>query len=333
MAITFKEAGEDCQKEWDDLVLSSSHGTIFHTWKWLEIVKKHTGTRFLPLMAYKGNELVALYPVFIQKKGIFTLAFSPPPQTYLLYLGPVIRGYDALKQDKKESLLSDIQEALNTVLISEMGCNYIRIQPAPGIYDSRYLLWAGFSVDPMYTYRIPLSNGIENIWSGFDRKLRVDINRAEREKVEVKEGDLEDLMAIAENLARRFQEQGMKPNDYRNYLRELYSAFSPEHFKVFVARHNGERVGGMVALCFNRIMYLWIGIPKFEVPGISPNDLVQWEGIKWACKNGYAYYELMDGNNSRLRKYKAKYNPDLCLWYSAEKYSSSVIKLVRTMKR
>jgi len=108
MAITFKEAGDDQQKEWDDIVASSSHGTIFHTWKWLRIVEKHTKMRFLPLMAYKGNELVALYPFFIQKRGIFSLAFSPPPQTYLLYLGPVIRGYDALKQDKKESLLLDI---------------------------------------------------------------------------------------------------------------------------------------------------------------------------------------------------------------------------------
>lgn len=333
MAITFKEAGEDQQKEWDDIVASSSHGTIFHTWKWLRIVEKHTKMRFLPLMAYKGNELVALYPFFIQKRGIFSLAFSPPPQTYLLYLGPVIRGYDALKQDKKESLLLDIQESVDTLLISDMGCSFIRVNPSPGLYDSRYLVWTDFYVEPMYTYRIPLSNGAETIWSGFDRKLRVDINKAEREKVTVKEGDLDDLLAIAENLARRFQEQGMKPNDYRAYLTDLYSAFSPEHLKIFTASHNGQRVGGMVALCYNKVMYLWIGIPKFDVPGLSPNDLVQWEGIKWACRNGYSYYELMDGNNPRLRKYKAKYNPDLCLWYTAEKYSSSLIKLVRSLRR
>jgi len=334
MAITFQEAGDNLQKEWDDTVASSSHGTIFHTWKWLKIVQKQTGTRFLPLMAYKGNELVALYPVFIQKRGFFTLAFSPPSKTYLVYLGPVIKGYDALKQDKKESLLVDLQEALDTLLFSELGCNYVRIRSPPGIYDSRYLSWAGYSVGAQYTYRIPLSKGIENIWAGFDKKLRVDINKAEKAKIEVREGELADLHAISENLSRRFQEQGLKKYEYKEYLTDLYHAFYPENLKIFMAYFDGERIGGMVTPCFNKTMYGWIGIPKSDFSGPSPNDLVQWEGIKWACANGFSVYDIMSaGDNPRLRYFKAKYNPDLCVWYTAQKYSPSFMKVIDIMSQ
>ena len=169
--------------------------------------------------------------------------FPPPPLSYLLYLGPVIRDFDTMKQDKKESLLSDLQEAINSFLFSDLGCKYIRIRSSPGIYDSRFFTWTGFTVEPQYTYRINLSGGKEAVWSNFDRKLRVDINRAIREKVEVREGDYEDLLAISDLISQRFRDQGFKTHDYRNYLIDLYNEFHPENFKIFVANYHGERVG------------------------------------------------------------------------------------------
>ncbi len=75
-------------------------------------------------------------------------------------------------------------------------------------------------------------------------------------------------------------------------------------------------------------MYLWVGIPKSDLAGISPNALIQWEAIKWAYMNGLEYYEEMDaGDDPRLRYFKSKYNPDLVIWYSAQKYSSNLYKL------
>jgi len=332
MSITIQTADEQHRKEWDEVVMSSSHGTIFHTWAWLKIVQKHTSSRFLPLMAYKGTQLVAIYPFFIQKRGIFNLAFSPPSQSYLLYLGPVIREFDAMKQDKKESLLFDIQEAVNTVL-SELDCKYIRIRSSPGMYDSRFFTWTGFSVEPQYTYRLNLSGGIDAVWNNFDRKLRVDINKAARKNVEVRQGDYEDLLALSELLSRRFREQGFKTNDYRNYLTDLYNEFYPENFKIFIAYYNGERAGGMISLCFKEGMYLWIGVPKSKIPGISPNDSVQWEAIKWASENGYTFYEEMDGGDRRLRGFKAKYNPELSIWYTAVRYQSSYYRWIEKISR
>jgi len=284
-------------------------------------------------MAYKGTQLVGIYPIFIQKRGIFNLAFSPPSQSYLLYLGPVIRGFDTLKQDKKESLLVDIQEAVNNFLFSELDCKYIRIRSSPGIIDSRFFTWTGFTVDPQYTYRINLSGGTETVWNNFDRKLRVDINKAIREKVEIKLGDFDDLLALSELLSQRFRDQGFKAHDYRDYLIDLYNEFHPEHFKIFVAHFNGERVGGMISLCFKRIMYLWIGVPKSRITGISPNDLVQWEAIQWACNNGFEFYEEMDGGDRRLRGFKAKYNPELAIWYTAVNYSSSSYRWIERISK
>ena len=75
-------------------------------------------------------------------------------------------------------------------------------------------------------------------------------------------------------------------------------------------------------------MYFWVGLPKTDIVGISPNDMIQWEAIRWAQSNGYEYFELMDaGDDPRLRHFKSKYNPDLVIWYSATKYSSFIFKI------
>jgi hypothetical protein len=74
-------------------------------------------------------------------------------------------------------------------------------------------------------------------------------------------------------------------------------------------------------------MYLWVGIPKSDVAGISPNALVQWEAIKWSHEHGFVFYEEMEaGDDPRLVYFKAKYNPDLVIWYSATRYSSYLYK-------
>ena len=325
MALTLTTLDSSTEKVWDDLVISSSSGTLFHTVEWLRIVQKQTNAEFLPMMFYKGTQLVAIYPVFIQKQGPIKVALSPPSRSYMLYLGPVIAGYESMKQDKKESTYIQVQQEMDNYIFSIKGCRFARIRSSPGLYDSRPLRWAGYTVEPLYTYRIDLTQGIEHAWEQFDRKLRVEINKTVREGVTIRPGDRDDLEFIHDSLYARYIAQGISPVDYKKFLQDLSQKFFPEHLKIFVAEYNGKKIGGTINLIFNKGMYLWVGIPKTDLVGISPNDLIQWEAIQWAQKNGLEYYEEMDaGDDPRLRHFKSKYNPELVIWYSATKYSSFI---------
>lgn len=320
-------------KEWDVLVEQSPHGTLFHTWDWLKIVEKHIDSKFYPIMLYKGTNLVGIYPIFLRKKAFVRFAFSPPPKAYLLYLGPVIKEYENMKQDKKESTMIQIQKEVDRFLFSELKCNYVRIRSSPGLFDSRPLRWAGYEIMPHYTYRIDLIKGVKNVWEQFDRKLRVDINRAKREGITVEEGNNKDIDFIHYSLSRRYIEQDLTPSDHRKFLLDLYNKFFPTNMRIFIAKYEGESVGGTIFLCYKDIMYLWVGVPKSELKGISPNDMVQWEAINWACENGCRYYEEMDaGDDIRLRHFKSKYNPELAIWYTGKKYSSYIYKVLENIK-
>jgi lipid II:glycine glycyltransferase (peptidoglycan interpeptide bridge formation enzyme) len=332
MAFTIKNLDNANEKAWDDIVRSSSHGTIFHTVAWLRLAQVQSETELHPLMFYKGTQLVAIYPVFIQKKGVIRIALSPPSRSYMLYLGPVLADYDSLKQDKKESIYIQIQQEMDKYLFETTGCKYARIRSSPGLYDSRPLKWAGYTVDPYYTYRIDLTGGIKRVWEQFDRKLRVEINKAVRDGVTVRTGNQEDLEFIHDSLFARYREQGLRPSDNKKYLRAIYSTFYPDNLMIFIAEYKGQRIGGTINLCFKNIMYLWVGIPKSDLAGISPNALVQWEAIRWAQNNGLEYYEEMEaGDDPRLIYFKAKFNPELVIWYSATKYSSFVYKAGETL--
>ena len=278
-------------------------------------------------MVFKGTQLIALYPVFIQKQGIITVALSPPSRSYMLYLGPVLMDYDSLKQDKKESIYNQVQEEVDKYIFETTGCKYARIRSSPGLYDSRPLKWAGYVIEPLYTYRIDLTLGIDQVWEQFDRKLRGEINKAVRDGVTVRYGNDEDLEFIHDSLFTRYRKQGFRPFDNKKYLHAIYRKFYPDNLKIFVAEYKGQTIGGTINLCYKNIMYLWVGIPKSDLVGISPNALVQWEAIQWAQKNGLEYYEEMEaGDDPRLIHFKAKYNPDLVIWYSAVKYSSWIYK-------
>ena len=332
MNLDIKTLDSSNEKIWDDIVLSSPCGTIFHTIDWLRVVENQIHAELHPLIFYKGNQPVAIYPLFIKKYGPIKVALSPASRAYMLYLGPVIDGYESLKQDKKETLFMQIQRESDKYIFETHGCKYARIRTSPGLFDSRPLRWSGYTIQPYYTYRINLTKGCDFIWEQFDRKLRVEINRAVREGVTVRSGDKDDLIFIHDLLSKRYEEQGVKSKNYKPFLLNLYDKFYPDCIKIFVAEQNGQRIGGTINLCFKNVMYLWVGIPKTDLVGISVNDVIQWEGIKWAVVNGLEYYEEMDaGDDPRLRAFKSKYNPDLVIWYSATKYSSFVYKAAESL--
>ena len=321
MSVRIEVAKNDAEL-WDSVINQSSQGTIFHTWRWLKCVKRQTRTKLYPLKAYDGDELLCILPLFVRKKGL-SVVYSPPSRALLLYMGLVFaKEYSNLR--KFESAFSEFVMNLNNFLESEFGSCFVRIRTSPSFQDVRPLKWAGYSVTPHYTLHINLQNGLEQIWKGFDKKVRNNIRKTEKENCKVEFGEWEELNALREILAERFIAQGMRPSEnyYRDYLLELFREFYPENMKIFAAKKDGEIVGGFVGLAFKDRLLLWIGIPRVELRGVYPNDLAIWEGIKWAKENGYKYFEIMDaGDDARLSRYKSQFNPKPEIWFSAVKLS------------
>ena len=226
-------------KEWNELVKQSPHGTIFHTWEWLKIVEKHTNSKLYPLIGYKGEEPIGIYPIFYKKIKFIKTVFSPMPHTGVTYLGSLILKYSNLRESKKLSYFSEFHKVVDTFIYSRLKCNFSLITTPPDFIDCRPFKWTGYKVDPIFNYRIDLAQGIGNIWTGFKPELRTHIKRAIKRGVKIEIGDVEDLNFIYKSLVERYKEQKRALNVKREYIIEVYKQFEPEYIKIFIAKYNG----------------------------------------------------------------------------------------------
>jgi hypothetical protein len=84
--LTFAQS--DARK-WNEIMLSSQSGTLFHTWEWLKIVERHTQSKLLPLVFFDADDNIPFgtIPLFSMKTLGLKMIFSPPPGVAIT-LGP-----------------------------------------------------------------------------------------------------------------------------------------------------------------------------------------------------------------------------------------------------
>jgi len=325
MTIEVRVANNDDLEKWDQLVNDSPHGTIFHTIKWLVIAEKHTKSKLYPLIGFKGNKIVGIFPIFYQKKFGQKLVFSPPPHTAIPYLGPILIDYDNLKQSKKESIFTEFQEKVDEFINTNIKPNYVLIKLVPWILDSRPFKWNGYKVEPIYTYFINLNDGLDNVWKQFKKQLRKNINNAKNANIYVRDGFQDDLGHIYNDLLKRYKEQDRILSISKKYISDLYDSFYPKNFRLFVAENNKEFLSGIIVVIYKDKLSIWIGASTTKLKGLYPNDLLQWEIIKWANSNGLQYCEIIGANNPKISYFKSRFNPRLEVYFSAKK-SSFLVK-------
>jgi len=321
-------------KEWDELIECAFNPTVFHTWDWLNIVEKHTGAKLHALVASNGTNDVCVLPIFTSRRTGLTVAMSPPTKAGLISLGPLLLRFD--KNPKKQTLESTYLSSIDSFddfIGRQLRPNYTRISTSPYYEDARPFTWNNYTVTPLYTYILDLSPGPETVFEDFQKQLRTDLKKTEREGVEVFEGGLRELELIHLSLSDRFIQQGLRTNLTHAYLKELYDRFYPQNLRIFAARYMGEFVGGFISVIHKDRATYWAGGSKTTIPGIYPNDLLQWEAIKWAHNKGFKYYEIVGAEDKRLRHFKSKFNPDLKIWFLAEKYRPTCLKWISHLSR
>lgn len=316
MNVEIKIAEETELEKWDELVESSPHGMIFHTWKWLRIMEKYTGTKLYPLIGFKGTTPIGVYPLFYQKRYLTRIVFSPPPNTGFTYLGPLIVDYNNLKEDKRLSTFSEFHTQVDRFIVSKLKADYVLISLPPGLIDCRPFKWTGYQIVPAYNYLIELSMGTNHIGEKFKSSFQGE--RTEKEGIYVEECSKEDFYSFYD-LFMKMQEEQNGLIIPQGYLIELFDLF-PQNVKVFVVKQEDKVVDGAIFLCHGERLIKWDS-GTMNTKGAPLEHIIVCEAIKWASKHGFKYYE-----ESRMssREDEPKFNYDLLeMRFVAEKYSFS----------
>ena len=325
MSIEVVVAKESDKELWEKIVRESIHTHIFHSWEWLKIAEKHTENKLYPLIILKGETPIGIYPVFLNSRHFLKLAFSPPPYTGISYLGPAVLDYHKLKEDKKLSILDGLVKSVNSLLFSEFNASYFLTNLSPKLIDIRPYKWLGYEIEPFFHYSLDLSKGPEEVWRRFKKEARENVKKAIKSGFIAEIGTIEDIKFVYDMLKERYAEQGIRMGMRYEYLKEVCKKFE-DNIKIFLCKKDSGYTTGIVALCFKDRISFWIGGAKSG--SNYSNDLVHWEAIKWACENGFKYYEEFGAGTERLARFKSKFNPELVICFSVRKYKGFHMKLL-----
>lgn len=328
MSITVTREGIEVQIDrdqdrWNRYVERSPHATPFHHRAALDVLAEHAGATCYPLVGYKGQEAVGVFPVFEISKGPLSTVFSPPPDLWIPYLGPALCNFGKLKRRKAERRHRRFVDGCLEFVESTCNPRFTLFRTATRYADVRPFEWNDFEITPRHTYVLDITVDEETMLAGFSSDARQNIRRGEDAPCVVEEGGPADVEAIVEQVAARHDEQDETFLLSPATVVDLYERLPDGVVRPYVCRIDGEFVAGMVTLEDDSTIYRWQGGAKPDVD-LPVNDLLDWHIIRDASDRGLRSYDLVGANNRRLCGYKAKFGPDLATYYSVQKGTRSM---------
>ena len=305
---------------WDDFIIESETGTIFHRIEWLKIAAEHAQMKFIPLAVKKGNNIVCLFPVFLRKKYGLRILLSPPNRCGVSYLGPALKIRASNRYNYEWTFINIVNELIQYTE-RKIGFDYFRILHVPGMLDMRPYVWKGYSIQPKFTYKFDLSGGYEKIYNGFHNVVKNGLKKALNYKDLSISRDIKHAYSILKLAGKIFSEQNIRFRISNEYFEKLIHSSLSNNIECLAVVVNGRMISGSINLTDRNDAYVWVaGVNKEEnIPGVG--ELVLWERIKDYHKRGFIYFDYMDANFERLCKHKARYGANLVNYFGVQKKS------------
>lgn len=270
--------------QWEEFVLRSNNGTMFHLQQFLDY---HPAGKFAfhHLLFFKENRLIAVLPGGVSRTGAFE---SPMGASY----GGFVLG-DVSFEECLE--LVDALEAY----AREQGWNDIFLTAAPFVYQERLtqnidyaLLWRGFGYDCHYISSvIDLRKYDIDVIEHFSPSARRNIRQSMRDgKLRIERNDdYEGFYPIlVENKARH----GVKPTHTLEDLHRLRELM-PDRFVLYMAYLEGKPIAGSLNFVANeRLLLMFYNMILYEHDDRRPMYPVTNEVVKYAVANKFDYIDI-----------------------------------------
>lgn len=274
---------EDWKDKWDNFVLESNNGTMFHMQRFFDYHKPGKFS-FNHLMFVENNKLVAVLPGAIVDNNIYE---SPIGASY----GSIVTGDVKFK---------DALEIVDTLIEygKTNGIKEFLLTSAPSIYEKIpnqnldfALLWRGFSYSLHYISSAIRLDPTTDIITRCSPTIRRNIRKSlknENIRVEINDRYDEFYPILLDNKSRH----NVKPT---HSLEDLYklAELLPDNLKLFMVYLNNKPIAGssmffgnnQVAICFYNMLY-------YDFADYKPIQRVMYEVIKYSTEQGYNYVDI-----------------------------------------
>ena len=293
--------------EWDDFVRLSVGSMPFATSAWLDCARAAGGD---PVIhgCFRRGELVGAVSGLAVGRGRGSRLVTPPllPHGGFLYRA-VHSDTPARRESGRNSAAASLIQFLSSTYASS------RLTHAPELTDIREFAWAGWDVQPRYTYRLDLGDR-QRVWQGLERRTRAVIRKAEEADFLFKRLDDPQLLrrqyelvysdrppveaALVERLVAAAQEAG---------LTEMY----------VVEAANGQAASAVVFARGSDCVYAWVAgaDPAFRDSGAT--SLLYWKFLE---QTSFGHFDFVGANIPGIALFKRGFGGELVTYYHTEGY-------------
>jgi lipid II:glycine glycyltransferase (peptidoglycan interpeptide bridge formation enzyme) len=267
---------------WDQFVLESNNGTIFHMQKFFDY---HSPGKF------NFNHLI-----FIDKGRI--TALLPGSRIGDLYESPIGASYGSIVT--KDVKFAEAMEIVSTLIDygKKIGVKEFLLTSAPRVYEKHQnenldfaMLWQGFNYDLHYISSALKLDPETDIISRFQHTVRRNIRKTLKNpdiRIEINERYDEFYPILIENKARH----DVKPTHSLEDLLRL-NELLPDRLKLFMVYYKDKPIAGSsVFICNDTITLCFYNMLLYEYEHLKPIHRVMYEAVKWSTEHGYKYLDI-----------------------------------------
>lgn len=290
--VTIRQYDRSKFEEWDNFVLQSNNGTIFHRQKFFDY---HPENRFdfHHLMFYDENKLIAVLPAAVREEG--KSLESPIGASY----GGIVLGN--IKYRKNEEIVDALLE-----YSARQGFQKILLTPAPHLYQKRLiqdidyaLAFKGFDFERHYISHV-VEHGRGDHVAGFRSTARKYIHRYQRNP---------DLTVKLANTTREFEEMypillenkvrhNARPTHTLDELLRIRELF-PNEINLFAVRLKDKLIAASLNFsCNSQVLLCFYNMMQYEFEKLTPTYVVMHEVIKWSIANGFKFFDIGVSQNT-----------------------------------
>lgn len=298
------------QSALQEVLDKSSEATIFHTIEWNQILVETFGINNVTFIAKNGNSPVGML-VLNQyfDEGPRTIYYSPDKSLETVYGGPLVIADITNKDVVKMELMKQLD------LISKASIVQMWLQP----YASpEFLNKLHYSCRPFYTSIVNLEKSEADLWRNLHNRARNRVRKAQKSGIKIVTNGTSYFSEYYELVKASLGSRGISFLP-REFYRKVLSTLEPKNMaKLFIAIYNDAPIAGNIFLFYKDTIYNWHTGGLKEYLSLAPNDLLQWESIKYAQRNGYKKYDLVSIEPHKLpgiAKYKMKFGGETIIYY------------------
>lgn len=326
--IKIKLAGEEYQESLNYILQNSEHTTIFHTQEWNELLREEFNLQSKTFIAEKNGMPVGMYTVFIYPAR--SIIHTNRNSYWFKTINSSLRDLDSIYGGPLFTEADDfiIRKLVATGEKVAQKVEFTQICTPPD-YPIDLIQKCGYKCKKHLTSIVKVNKSEEEIWNSFQEKrqnhVRRNVRKAIRNGVSIIMDDFSSIGTYYQMLTEVFEKANKKPYIPYSYYERVIKNLVPKNLaKFLIARYKGRAIAGAIFLCFKDTVYYWSGASFRKYNWLAPNDLIQWEFMKWAHRNWYKYYDLLGIDPLRLpniARFKMGFGGELKEIYNARKYT------------